>query len=86
MIGGIIIGVGMGALVKNILVMVTPPGAKKLIQFCTRVSVYFLGGLAAKAAADAFEERVDQTVIGIEKVSKIVDEHSNKIEDLLKET
>ena len=86
LIGGLIISIGVGALVKNVLVMVTPPGAKVAIRICMMVGGYFLGGLAAKAASDAFEDKVDNSIIQLEKVSKLIDSHEEKIEVILKET
>jgi hypothetical protein len=86
LIGGIMITIGVAALVKNVLEMITPPGAKAVIRICMRVAAYFLGGLAAKAVADSFEVKVDSTVKVIETVSKLIDEKSEKIEEKLIET
>lgn len=84
-IGRIMISVGVGALVKNVLIMVTPPGAKAVIRVCMMVGGYFVGGLAAKAASDAFEVSVDETISKVEKINKLVDKHNEEIESILGE-
>ena len=74
LIGALMISIGVGALVKNVLIMITPPGAKAVMRVCMLVGGYFLGGLAAKAASDAFEEKVDSVVLVIEAGERLITE------------
>lgn len=85
LIVGLLISLGVGALVKNLLVMITPPGAKFVIRISMMVAGYFLAGLAAKATTEAMEVKIDQTVLQIEKVIKLIEERQGEIDSVLKE-
>jgi len=77
LIGALMISIGVGALVKNILMMVTPPGAKAVIRICMLVAGYFVGGLAATAASTHFETQVDRLETGTEKIKDVIESDVN---------
>ncbi len=59
MVGGIVISIGVGAIVKNVIQATTPEDAKKVTRFCIGVGSFFITSMTAAAASKRFEGQLD---------------------------
>ena len=77
MVGGLVISIGVGAVVTNLIRATTPEDAKKVTKICIGVGSFFVAGMTASAASNKFEG----TMGSIIKAVQVFTEEDNKSEE-----
>lgn len=72
-IGGIVIGIGVGAIVGNAVKFTTPAEIGRITKACVGVGSLLLGGLAADATSKYFNACIDDGVAMAEEIMNEVD-------------
>ena len=60
----LVVTIGVGKIVGNIIVATTPPQVKLLTRVCITVGSFALGSMAGEAAADYAGRQIDAAVAG----------------------
>lgn len=60
--GAIVISIGVGAVVGNLIKVTTPDSTKRIGKVCIAVGSFFIAGMAASAASTKFENTIDRVV------------------------
>ena len=77
MVGGLVISIGVGAVVANLIRATTPEGVKKVTKVCIGVGSFFVAGMTASAASNKFEGTMDSII----KAVQVFTEEGNKSEE-----
>lgn len=59
-IGGIVIGLGVGAIIGNAVKFTTPSDLGRFMKACVGIGSFALGGLAADATVKYANDRIDE--------------------------
>lgn len=77
MVGGLVISIGVGAVVANLIRATTPEDVKKVTKVCIGVGSFFVAGMTASAASNKFEGTMDSII----KAVQVFTEEGNKSEE-----
>lgn len=81
-VGGVVISIGVGAIVANLIRATTPEDVKKITKVCIGVGSFFVAGMTAAAASKRFDNSLD-TIISM--VTKFIMENDESEEELVVE-
>lgn len=65
-VGGLVISIGVGAIVTNLIKATTPEDVKKVTKICIGVGSFCVAGMAASAASNKFEGTMDRIINAIQ--------------------
>lgn len=83
LVGGAIITIGVGAILKNVFKQYTPEQANKLTKMCTAVGSFFLSSIVIAMTVDKFEADVDNIWTAVNKVLENTEEEIEPFEAVL---
>jgi uncharacterized membrane protein YeiH len=76
---GVIVSIGVGAIVNNVVKSTTPFKVKTVTKICTAIGGFVLASIISDKAVDYSEKIIDKTVDAVKKVTD--DEVEAKEED-----
>jgi hypothetical protein len=82
LIGGFVAGTGVSAVVKNLIKVTTPEDVGKATKACIWIGGVFVAGLAAKAASDQLDGKIDTVVKYAKKaIDKVIPKKEEQKEE-----
>lgn len=69
-VAALVVSIGVGAIVSNIVKGTTPSNAKTLLRVCVAIGSFVLTGLVSEAATKYTEKTIDETVDMLRDVVK----------------
>lgn len=78
---GLVVSVGVGAIVGNVVKATTPADVKTLTKLCIAAGSLVLTGVAGDMASKYTEEQIDSVVDGVKEVININTEEQEEFEE-----
>ena len=79
-VGGVAVGIGVGLVMKNLVVATTPDDTKKIMKACIGIGSTVVAGLASAAACDKYNATFDKIVGRISKWASSEDTDNEETE------
>lgn len=77
-VGGIIVGLGVTAIVKNVVKSTTPSSTTALTKLCISVSAIVIGTMFADKVTDYTDGKIEEAAFMIRKVGHLMEINSEE--------